>query len=143
MGFVLIAAATANVAEHFVSVSLEQPGFVAFGEGGNRVGGMSGVVYALFGYIWVRGRVAPYEGLKVSRENAMIMFVWLGLCMTGIIGSVANVAHLCRPTRRDGRRLAPARTTSAEISPVSIRRLVQGASLFPGFTLLLSWAKIL
>ena len=36
----------------------------------------------------------PVRGPEGLAENAMIMFVWPGLCMTGIIRSVANVAHL-------------------------------------------------
>ena len=36
-------------------------------------GGMSGVVYALFGYVWIKNRYEPYKGLVISKESATIM----------------------------------------------------------------------
>ena len=57
-------------------------------------GGMSGVVYGLFGYVWVKGRYEPWLGLGISQQGAMLMIGWLLICMTGIIGPVANTAHV-------------------------------------------------
>jgi GlpG protein len=57
-------------------------------------GGMSGVVYGLFGYIWIRGRFDPGSGLVAVRPTVVIMLVWLVLCMTGFVGPVANTAHV-------------------------------------------------
>lgn len=57
-------------------------------------GGMSGVVYGLFGYVWVKGRYEPHLGLGISSQSAMIMMAWLVICMTGMIGPVANTAHV-------------------------------------------------
>jgi GlpG protein len=57
-------------------------------------GGMSGIVYALFGYVWMKGRLQPYEQLGVTNETVLIMLAWLVLCFTGLIGPIANVAHL-------------------------------------------------
>jgi GlpG protein len=57
-------------------------------------GGMSGVVFGLFGYVWVRGRIDPAGGIGISRENSILMFVWLVLCFTGIVGAIANGAHV-------------------------------------------------
>lgn len=56
-------------------------------------GGMSGVNYALFGYIWLRGKIDPASGLGIDRTNTIIMLVWLVVCMTGTVGPVANWAH--------------------------------------------------
>jgi GlpG protein len=56
-------------------------------------GGMSGVVYGLLGYIWLRGRFDPSSGLFIDRRTVILMLVWLFACMTGWIGPVANVAH--------------------------------------------------
>lgn len=67
--------------------------------GSANFGGMSGVVYALVGFIAVRQRLAPHP--LVSAPPALIgfMLLWLVLCMTGavdyfIAGSVANAAHV-------------------------------------------------
>jgi GlpG protein len=58
------------------------------------VGGMSGVVYALFGYVWMVGRFRPQEQLGVSTETVWIMLVWLVACFTGWLGPIGNYAHL-------------------------------------------------
>ena len=60
---------------------------------GPAFGGMSGVVYGLFGYIWLRGKLDPASGLFIDRQNVVLMIVWFFLCLTGWIGPVANTAH--------------------------------------------------
>ena len=57
-------------------------------------GGMSGVVYALFGYIWLKGRLSPGEGMTVSHNTVVVMLVWLVICMMGWVGPIANTAHV-------------------------------------------------
>ena len=57
-------------------------------------GGLSGVVYALFGYVWMKSRYDPRSGLYLSRQTAGIMVGWLFLCMTPIMPNVANAAHV-------------------------------------------------
>lgn len=92
-GFVLGTAILSNLAEHFVNIGYTIPRFIEFGNP-HRAGGMSGVVYALFGYVWIRGRIATYEPLRLHPQTTVIMLAWLVLCMTGVIGPVANTAHL-------------------------------------------------
>jgi GlpG protein len=55
--------------------------------------GMSGVVYALFGYIWMKGLYEPEQGMILHPNTITIMLLWLVLCMTGAIGPIANAAH--------------------------------------------------
>jgi len=69
-----------NVAQYFMGVSY--------------FGGMSGVVYGLFGYVWVRSKLQPSSGYFMDRTNLILMIVWLFLCMTGAVGRVANTAHV-------------------------------------------------
>lgn len=62
-------------------------------------GGMSGVVYALVGFIAVRQRLVPHPLINVPPALIGFMLFWLVLCMTGMVdffisGSVANAAHL-------------------------------------------------
>jgi GlpG protein len=57
-------------------------------------GGMSGVVYALFGFVWLTGRFNPGAGIGLSPDTVTIMLLWLVLCMTGILGPIANTAHV-------------------------------------------------
>jgi GlpG protein len=56
--------------------------------------GMSGVVYALFGYIWMKGLYQPEHGMTLHPNTITIMLLWLVLCMTGWMGSIGNAAHL-------------------------------------------------
>lgn len=57
-------------------------------------GGMSGVIYALFGFVWMRGEYEPDSGLRISSSTVGWMLIWLVACMLGLIGSIANAAHL-------------------------------------------------
>lgn len=62
---------------------------------GNPVfGGMSGVIYGLAGYVWIRGKYDPGSGLFLDRQSVTILLVWLVICYTGLLGPVANTAHL-------------------------------------------------
>jgi GlpG protein len=56
-------------------------------------GGMSGVVYGLLGYVWIRGKFDPGSGLYLHSYTVIMMIVWFFACYTGIFGSIANTAH--------------------------------------------------
>ena len=55
---------------------------------------MSGVVYALFGYIWMKGQNEPEQGMILHPSTVQTMLFWLVLCMMGWVGNVANTAHV-------------------------------------------------
>jgi GlpG protein len=57
-------------------------------------GGMSGVLYGLFGYVWMKGRYDRSAGIVLHPNTVFYMVGWLVLCMTGAIGSIANTAHV-------------------------------------------------
>lgn len=53
--------------------------------------GMSGVVYALFGYLWLRGKFDPWVGYKLPRQLVVWMLLWFAF---GWLGNfIANWAH--------------------------------------------------
>ncbi len=56
-------------------------------------GGMSGVVYGLFGYAWTRGRLEPTSGLYLRNDVAVWMIGWFILCILNPSMNVANWAH--------------------------------------------------
>jgi len=60
---------------------------------GPTFGGMSGVVFGLFGYIWMRGRLEPESGFYIHPNIVFLMIAWFVICMTGAVGHIANVAH--------------------------------------------------
>jgi GlpG protein len=67
--------------------------FSQFLVSGPNFGGMSGVVYGLFGYVWIKSRFDPGDGFQIDPTVAMIMFGFFIICFTGIFGGVANWAH--------------------------------------------------
>ena len=60
---------------------------------GPAFGGMSGVVYGLFGYVWLRGKLDPRFGLILDPTTVVLMMIWFFACMTNLVGPVANVVH--------------------------------------------------
>jgi GlpG protein len=61
---------------------------------GPRFGGMSGVVFGLIGYVWMKGRTQPHLGLGLTSDQIVYSVLWLVLCMGGAMGNIANAAHL-------------------------------------------------
>jgi GlpG protein len=61
--------------------------------GGPAFGGMSGVLYGLFGFIWMRGKLDPASGLRLNQADVVMMVGWFFLCLFHIIPHVANGAH--------------------------------------------------
>lgn len=57
--------------------------------------GMSGVIYGLFGYIWMRWKFDPFSGYYVSPQTVSTMIIWFLFCMFQLIPGVvvANAAH--------------------------------------------------
>jgi GlpG protein len=54
--------------------------------------GMSGVVYGLAGYIWIRGKRDPGSGLFLHPSTVTLMIIWFFLGFTGFM-PMANTAH--------------------------------------------------
>jgi GlpG protein len=55
-------------------------------------GGMSGVNYGLFGFVWMQARYAK-RGYGIENREVVLLMGWLVLCVTGVLGPVANVCH--------------------------------------------------
>lgn len=78
--FVAASGAASNLAQYAITRS---PNF----------GGMSGVVYALLGYVWMQGRFNPAFGIALHGSTVAMMLAWYALCWTGWLGPIANWAH--------------------------------------------------
>jgi len=76
---VLVIAALSNFGQYL----WQGPGF----------GGMSGVVYGLIGYIWVRGKFDPASGLFLHSSTVTMAVIWFVLCLVRVIPNMANGAH--------------------------------------------------
>ena len=61
---------------------------------GTNFGGMSGVNYGLFGYIFLHMKFHPTPYFRLEKQTIFLMLVWLVICFSGAAGPVANWAHL-------------------------------------------------
>lgn len=77
--FLIVLAIFSNVGQAFVSQGY--------------FGGMSGVVYGLFGFIWVISQIDKEWKHRLPKRDIALMVGWLILCLTGLLGNVANTAH--------------------------------------------------
>ncbi len=58
-------------------------------------GGLSGVVYALMGYAWLRGERDPASGVFLERGLIVFAVLWLVMGYFDVFGlSIANAAHV-------------------------------------------------
>ncbi len=70
-------------------------GFMQHKFGGPWFGGLSGVVYALMGYAWLRGERDPQSGIFLQRGLILFSLIWLVAGWFNVFGmSIANGAHL-------------------------------------------------
>jgi len=89
---VLVIAVVSNLGEYFLGYQLNLTDSRALSAGMNPYfGGMSGVVYGIFGYIWMKSRHDPQSGFHLDQMTVVILLGWFVACffMTGI----ANGAH--------------------------------------------------
>jgi GlpG protein len=58
-------------------------------------GGASGVVYALFGYAWLRGLFDPRSTLRIPGSMAFFMLVWMAAGFSGAFDQTMRMANYC------------------------------------------------
>jgi GlpG protein len=75
---VLVISGTSNVAQYF----MRGPAFC----------GMSGVVYGLFGYIWMKSKFDPASGYYLDTTTVVMMLAWFFFCFSGLL-PIANTVH--------------------------------------------------
>jgi GlpG protein len=69
-----------NLAQYFIS--------------GPAFGGMSGVVYGLLGYVWMKSRFDPSSGMFLHPSTVTMMLIWLALGYTNLLPvKMANTVH--------------------------------------------------
>jgi GlpG protein len=98
LSLIVLTAVLSNLAQYFLGHldwNVSPPRFILH----SAFGGMSGVVYGLFGYVWMKARFQPELGLGIHPNTVVFMMIWLVLCMTPAIryifgGGVANAAHV-------------------------------------------------
>lgn len=60
-------------------------------------GGMSGVIFALLGYLWMQGRFNPAFSVRLNPSLVTMVMVWFVVCWSGLLElagiHIANYAH--------------------------------------------------
>lgn len=83
LGLTAVLAVISNLSQYYTS----GPGF----------GGMSGVVYGYFGYVWIQGQFNPTFGIRLNRSVVYLLLGWFALGWSGVFElfnlRIANVAH--------------------------------------------------
>ncbi|GAA4360171.1 rhomboid family intramembrane serine protease [Kangiella marina] len=92
LGLVLVIGIASNMAQYFAEYLMEgyvSPRYI--------FGGMSGVVYGLLGFIFMRRKFDPFFRVELHPGIMQFMMIWLVLGFvlnsTGMMG-IANAAHL-------------------------------------------------
>ena len=80
LGLVLLIAVISNIGQYAAT-------------GSPLFGGMSGVVYGVLGYLWMKERYDPASGMSLPPNCVFWMIGWFVLCWTGLVGPIANWAH--------------------------------------------------
>ncbi len=85
LGIIVVIAVVSNLAQYYAS----GPSFL----------GISGVVFGLLGFIWIKGKLDPNFGLELPRPIVFLMLLWLVLGYMRVLDSfvgatIANTAHL-------------------------------------------------
>jgi GlpG protein len=65
-----------------------------FYSSGGGFGGMSGVVYALAGYLWVKGNIDPEDHLSLSPRSVNWMVAWFLLGILAPLGAGPDTPHV-------------------------------------------------
>jgi len=68
--------------------------------GGVNFGGMSGVLFGIFGYLFIKSRWEPELGMRIPQSTVVILLAWMLLGFFGVLdgllggdGGIANWAH--------------------------------------------------
>ncbi|WP_152051185.1 rhomboid family intramembrane serine protease [Tautonia marina] len=91
VSLLLVAAVLSDMAQFFLPDLFTVPS--ARGPNAPFVG-MSGVLYALFGYAWMRGKYDPDSGLQLHPQTVILLLAWLVICAFNLLGPIANTAHV-------------------------------------------------
>lgn len=78
---IFVAAIISNIAQSIMSQTI--------------FGGMSGVVYALLGYLFLQGRLNPHYEVSIPNNIAYFLIIYMLIAASGLFGdSIANTAHI-------------------------------------------------
>lgn len=77
----------------FIIVTALVSNLLQFATRGPSFGGMSGVLYAMLGFIWVHKNLNPKYEYSLPKSDIYLMIFWFFLCLSGVLEMIANMAH--------------------------------------------------
>ena len=77
--FFILSASVSNLLQYFVN--------------GPMFGGMSGVLYSMFGFLWIYKKLNADFDYSLPKRDVWMMIAWYFFCLTGLLGPIANTAH--------------------------------------------------
>ncbi|PVZ71580.1 rhomboid family intramembrane serine protease [Pelagibaculum spongiae] len=80
LGLVVVTGVISNLVQYYMT--------------GPFFGGFSGVLYGLLAWLWLWQKREPWSGYLIPSGLMTMMLVFLVLGWTGLLGSIANFAHL-------------------------------------------------
>src|SRR5262249_51828078 len=89
---ILVLAVPSNLAQYYLGSIVWQDG-TPVPRPNPLFGGMSGVIYGLFGYVWMKSVYEPQLGLTMHPNTVVFLMGWFFLCLTGWMGPIGNMAH--------------------------------------------------
>jgi GlpG protein len=89
---ILVLAVPSNLAQYYLGSIVWQDGTLV-PKPNPLFGGMSGVIYGLFGYVWMKSVYEPQLGLTMHPNTVVFLMGWFFLCLTGWMGPIGNMAH--------------------------------------------------
>lgn len=94
VGFILLSGMLSNIAQFYAPRLFDFFPLKDATLGTAQWGGMSGVGFALFGFLLSKTLYAPEPGLTLPHFINLFMLIFMVACMTGLLGNVANTAHV-------------------------------------------------
>ena len=86
-----------SVLVNLILVSAIISNWAEFQASGPLFGGMSGVIFALLGYLWAQGRFNPTFGFRLNSGLVTMVMSWFVICWSGVLEMfgihIANFAH--------------------------------------------------
>ncbi len=97
LALVLAIAVPSNLAQYWLGDLRWDGSSLAAHPSSPLFGGMSGVVYGLLGYAWMKVRFDPDLGVYVQPSTVLWLMIWFFLCVSRrfqeFVGPIANMAH--------------------------------------------------
>jgi GlpG protein len=89
---IVVLAVVSNLVQYFLGATTFD-GLKPTIAGSWNFGGLSGVIYGLLGYVWMKSRLEPDSGFEISAHTVVLLLAWLFIGPL-VVKNIANGAHV-------------------------------------------------